>query len=78
MLLEVKESGRGDIEAADFLLEWRHWQRGVSLRNILSRIVVNERHWKKREGLTLKFAKSVGSSIAEMRGLYLVLWDARF
>ncbi len=50
----------------------------VSLRNILSRIVVNERHWKKREGLTLKFAKSVGSSIAEMRGLYLVLWDARF
>jgi hypothetical protein len=41
-------------------------------------MVGNERHWKKREGLTLKFAKSFGSSIAEMRGLHLVLWDSRF
>jgi len=28
-------------------------------------MVGNERHWKKREGLTFKFAKSFGSSIAE-------------
>jgi hypothetical protein len=34
VLLEVKESGRGEIEAADFLLEWRHWQRGFTEKSI--------------------------------------------